>query len=97
MANWEGFAGSAVPASFLLRCYDKWCMKLPNGDKAIVDLAKLLDYCLNPRGRNKARVFASIGIQRAEAEYLPIRTARGGPRGGSGIWWGNCLRAALHD
>ncbi|PYT30151.1 MAG: hypothetical protein DMG57_09150 [Acidobacteria bacterium] len=48
-------------------------MKLPNGDKAIVDLAKLLDYCLNPqhpRGRNKARVFASIGIQRAEAEYL---------------------------
>jgi uncharacterized membrane-anchored protein len=32
-----------------------------------------LDYCLNPQhpsGRNKARVFASIGIQRAEAEYL---------------------------
>lgn len=48
-------------------------MKLPNGDKAIVDIRKLLDYCLNsqhPRGRNKARVFASVGIRESDAGDL---------------------------
>jgi hypothetical protein len=48
-------------------------MKLPNGDQAIVGIRKLLDYCLNsehPRGRNKARVFAAVGIREAEAEEL---------------------------
>lgn len=48
-------------------------MKLPNGDHAIVEIRKLLEYCLNsqhPRGRNKARVFASIGIREADAEEL---------------------------
>ena len=51
-------------------------MKLPNGDHAIVEIRKLLEYCLNsqhPRGRNKARVFASVGIREADAEEL--RTA----------------------
>lgn len=46
-------------------------MKLPNGDRAIVDIHKLEDYCLNPqhpRGRHKARVFASVGIQESHAE-----------------------------
>ncbi len=48
-------------------------MKLPNGDRAIVDTRKLQEYCLNPhhsRGRNKARVFASVGIGQADAEVL---------------------------
>lgn len=48
-------------------------MKLPNGDRAVVDLRKLQEYCLNPhhsRGRNKARVFASVGIAQADAEAL---------------------------
>jgi hypothetical protein len=48
-------------------------MKLPNGERAIVDSRKLKEYCLNahhPRGRNKARVFASVGIHRADAEIL---------------------------
>jgi hypothetical protein len=48
-------------------------MKLPNGDNAIVDIRKLLEYCLNPqhpRGGNKARVFASFGIREADAEEL---------------------------
>ena len=48
-------------------------MKLPAGDRAIVDIRKLLDYCLNsqhPRGRNKARVFAAVGIQECDAEEL---------------------------
>jgi hypothetical protein len=51
-------------------------MKLPKGERAIVDIRKLQDYCLNarhPRGRNKARVFASVGIRQADAEVL--RTA----------------------
>ena len=48
-------------------------MKLPNGERAIIDARKLQDYCLNadhPRGRNKARVFASVGIRQAQAEEL---------------------------
>ena len=50
-------------------------MKLPNGDRAIVDIRKLLDYCLNlqhPRGRNKARVFAAVGIRDSDAEMLRL-------------------------
>lgn len=49
-------------------------MKLPNGSRTIVDLAKLRDYCLNdqhPRGWHKARVFASaLGIRKADAGVL---------------------------
>ena len=49
-------------------------MKLPNAAQALVDLAKLRDYCLNPahpRGRHKARVFATaLGIRREQVELL---------------------------
>ena len=49
-------------------------MKLPNGDRAIVDIMKLHDYCLNllhPVGRHKARVFqATLGIGREDADAL---------------------------
>lgn len=49
-------------------------MKLPGGARAIMDIAKLRDYCLNPahpRGRHKARVFAStLGLMPADAECL---------------------------
>jgi hypothetical protein len=48
-------------------------MKLPNGAHAIVDLQKLTSYCLNPhhpRGRHKARVFASIGFRETDAAEL---------------------------
>jgi Domain of unknown function (DUF6883) len=49
-------------------------MKLPGGERAVVDVAKLRDYCLNerhPRGRHKARVFASrLGITSADADLL---------------------------
>jgi hypothetical protein len=49
-------------------------MRLPNGGHAIVDPAKLRDYVLNPhhpRGRHKARVFASaLGIFQSDAEFL---------------------------
>jgi hypothetical protein len=51
-------------------------LTLPNAEHAIVDMGKLLEYCLNlqhPRGRHKARVFASYGIRGNDAEEL--RTA----------------------
>jgi hypothetical protein len=50
---------------------------LPNGDRAVVDLAKLQDYCLNPHhqdGKHKARVFKSaLGVGPADAEWLRER------------------------
>jgi hypothetical protein len=49
-------------------------VRLPNPKLAIVDLAKIHDYCLNPNhphGRHEARVFASVlGITRKEAGFL---------------------------
>ncbi len=49
-------------------------MKLPNPERAVVDVAKLRDYCLNPhhpRGRHKARVFAAaLGLKTGDAEFL---------------------------
>jgi predicted NUDIX family NTP pyrophosphohydrolase len=49
-------------------------MLLPNGAKAIIDIRKLRDYCLNPdnpRGSGKARVFSSaFGLTAAQAEFL---------------------------
>jgi hypothetical protein len=47
-------------------------MKLPGGERAIVDVEKLTEYCLNwhhPRGRHKARVLESVlGLTVADAE-----------------------------
>ena len=49
-------------------------MRIPNASKAIADLSKLRDYCLNPlhpRGRHKARVFeARLGLTDQDAEML---------------------------
>jgi hypothetical protein len=49
-------------------------MKLPNGERAVVDLEKLTDYCLNPdhpRGKHKARVFlAACGFSAENAELM---------------------------
>jgi len=49
-------------------------MKLPNGDRAFVDIRKLRDYCLDPnspKGRGKARVFvAALGLTRDHAAFL---------------------------
>jgi hypothetical protein len=48
--------------------------KLPNGEGALIPMDKLTDYCLNPdhaRGKDKARVFASVlGITRDRAHEL---------------------------
>lgn len=49
-------------------------MKMPDSEHAVVDLAKLRDYCLSPehpRGRHKARVFkAALGLTAANADDL---------------------------
>ena len=48
--------------------------RLPNSDRAAVDLAKIRDYCLNPRhedGKHKARVFRSaLGLGQQDAAWL---------------------------
>jgi hypothetical protein len=50
---------------------------LPNVDRAVVDIAKLRDYCLNPDhedGKHKARVFASaLGLRQGDADWLRVR------------------------
>ena len=49
-------------------------MKLPNAAYAIVDIEKLRDYCLSeshPRGKHKARVFATaLGLTVADVVEL---------------------------
>lgn len=49
-------------------------MKLPNGNRAHVDIAKLRDYSLDPahkEGRHKARVFAAaLGLTRNDVDWL---------------------------
>ena len=51
--------------------------KLPNPENAVVETRKLRDYCLSPehpRGRHKARVFASaLGL--TVADYQELRRA----------------------
>ena len=58
-------------------------MKLPNGDRAIVEDAKLLEYALNPHhpvGRGHAELFEMLlGINRANHHILKdplLRAAR---------------------
>jgi hypothetical protein len=52
----------------------KTMAKLPNGERALIPMEKLTDYCLNPdhaRGKDKARVFASVlGITQERAHEL---------------------------
>jgi hypothetical protein len=49
-------------------------VKLPNAERAVVDIAKLRAYALNPahpEGKHKARVFvALLGFTSADAERL---------------------------
>ena len=49
-------------------------MKLPNAERAFVNVAKLRDYSLNDEhkeGKHKARVFAAaLGLRSGDAEWL---------------------------
>jgi hypothetical protein len=48
--------------------------RLPHGDKAILGIRKIEDYCMSPshpRGRHKARVFReALDLQRSDAAWL---------------------------
>jgi hypothetical protein len=48
--------------------------RMPNGERAVVDMRKLEEYCLSPshfRGRHKARVFLqALGLDRSGAFWL---------------------------
>ena len=49
-------------------------MRLPNSERALVELAKLANYCLDPshlRGRHKARVFESrLGLGQSDSSAV---------------------------
>lgn len=49
-------------------------MKLPNAERAVIDIRKLRDYCLNPNhpeGKHKARVFLEkLELKADDAERL---------------------------
>ena len=49
-------------------------MKIPNSENAVVDIAKIRDYCLNPNhsvGKHKAHVFESVlNLAVEDAEML---------------------------
>jgi hypothetical protein len=61
-------------------------MNLPGAERAIVDVEKLRNYCLNPaypRGRHKARVFAStVRVFQADAEWLKAESLDATLQGG---------------
>jgi hypothetical protein len=48
--------------------------RLPNRERAILDIRKIEDYCLSPthpRGRHKARLFREVlGIDQSDARWL---------------------------
>ncbi len=63
-------------------------MRLPNGERAVVELRKLTEYCLSPqhpRGRNKARVFASAGVYLEDAAELQAKLLRAAREGDAAI------------
>lgn len=52
-------------------------MRLPNAERAVVDIAKLRDYCLSPthpRGRHKARAFKAA-LDLASEDAVALRSA----------------------
>ena len=67
-------------------------MKLPHPERAVVDIAKLRNYCLNPRhprGWHKAKVFAAaLGITQYNAELLRRALLQAAP-------WGQANRGRL--
>lgn len=51
-------------------------MRLPNPERALVDITKLTEYCLNPKhedGKHKAKVFAALGLTRKDGDWLQSR------------------------
>ena len=67
---WCGQVGTVVE----ILAHGNATMKIPNADRAVVDIRKLRDYCLNPRhrmGKHKARMFAAaLSMTADDAEAL---------------------------
>jgi uncharacterized protein DUF6883 len=61
-------------------------MRLPNADRALVDIRKLVDYSLNKQhevGKHKARVFeAALGLTTDDAMWLRERLLAAALEGG---------------
>jgi hypothetical protein len=55
--------------------------RLPYGDRAVLDIRKIEEYCLNPshpRGRHKARVFReALNIGQGDAAWLRSALLKG--------------------
>jgi hypothetical protein len=68
---WPGVRQACIG---LLHISESHAMPIPHADRAIVDIRKPRDYCLNPahdEGQRKARVFAAaLGLTVADAEAL---------------------------
>jgi hypothetical protein len=66
---------------YLDRLLSSTMPNLPNAKNAIIELAKLRDYCLNtdhPRGRHKARVFRdAFGLSVDDAGWLQQKLLEG--------------------
>ncbi len=77
-ANWEAAVGilleSSVSSNALPWAFCVSCMIIPNAERAVVDVRKLRDYCLNSthdEGKHKARLFESmLGMTANDAEEL---------------------------
>jgi Domain of unknown function (DUF6883) len=67
----KNFLSSARAVATLFHRFQK---KLPNAERAFVDIAELRDYSpdpVHPEGKHKARVFASaLGLSRNDAGWL---------------------------
>jgi hypothetical protein len=59
--------------------------RLPNAERAILEIRKIADYCLSsvhPRGRHKARVFRdALELNQDDAEWLRVELLDGVRRG----------------
>ena len=64
----------------MLLVFPHGSVKLPNSEKAFVDITKLKNYSLNPEhesGGHKARVFrAALGLTLDDAEWLRVELLR---------------------
>jgi hypothetical protein len=76
-------------------------MTLPNAERAIVDIRKLRDYCLNllhEEGQHKARLFAiTLGMTADDAEDLRDLLLEGSDHSCSAPGATGYLRATLHS
>jgi hypothetical protein len=63
-----------VSSSRVLCRENTYRMPIPHADRAVIDMRKLRDYCLNPlhdEGQHKGRLFTTaLGITAADAEDL---------------------------